>query len=261
MSVERRWAPKPKKMIRSCILLFLLGLNLSISGQLEVDLESGRAFNVKNEVRYPNDQNSTAQRVNIPSEFGTGESTFLRWRTSYTFNSRHTISALFAPLTFENKGQFKDPTAFGGFVFNPQDQTTVTYRFNSYRLTYRYRLIDRESIRLDLGVTAKVRDARIAFETDGKSDETTDLGFVPLINFRLDYTPFDNLRFILEGDALAGPQGRAEDVFIGAMYNFSGAQALKLGYRILEGGADVDQVYNFALIHYASIGYLITIGA
>jgi hypothetical protein len=34
--------------------------------------------------------------------------------------------------------------------------------------------------------------------------------------------------------------------------------AFKAGYRLLEGGADVDEVYNFALLHYISGGILIT---
>jgi hypothetical protein len=29
---------------------------------------------------------------------------------------------------------------------------------------------------------------------------------------------------------------------------------VRLGYRLLEGGADVAEVYNFALIHYAYVG-------
>jgi hypothetical protein len=32
---------------------------------------------------------------------------------------------------------------------------------------------------------------------------------------------------------------------------------LKAGYRLLEGGADNDEVYNFALINYAAFGFLI----
>jgi len=59
---------------------------------------------------------------------------------------------------------------------------------------------------------------------------------------------------LLEGDALAAPQGRAEDVLIAATYRLSDRMGLKAGYRILEGGADNDEVYNFALFNYASVG-------
>jgi hypothetical protein len=31
---------------------------------------------------------------------------------------------------------------------------------------------------------------------------------------------------------------------------------LKAGYRLLEGGADNDEVYNFTLVNYATIGLI-----
>ena len=34
-----------------------------------------------------------------------------------------------------------------------------------------------------------------------------------------------------------------------------GAGTFRLGYRFLEGGADVDDVYNFAFIHYYVFGW------
>jgi hypothetical protein len=61
----------------------------------------------------------------------------------------------------------------------------------------------------------------------------------------------------LEGDALAAKQGRAEDVLLALLYRLSPKVTVKAGYRIVEGGANVEEVYNFALIHYASLGILI----
>jgi hypothetical protein len=61
----------------------------------------------------------------------------------------------------------------------------------------------------------------------------------------------------LDGDGLAAPQGRAEDVLAVLTMQASDRIGFKLGYRILEGGADNDEVYSFALIHYASFGALI----
>lgn len=56
---------------------------------------------------------------------------------------------------------------------------------------------------------------------------------------------------------MAAPQGRAEDIFMGANYRVSDNIGLKAGYRILEGGTDNDEVYNFALFHYTSAGILL----
>ncbi|MBK7711757.1 MAG: hypothetical protein IPJ37_13005 [Bacteroidales bacterium] len=44
---------------------------------------------------------------------------------------------------------------------------------------------------------------------------------------------------------------------IAATYRVTDWFGLRAGYRILEGGADNDEVYNFALFHYASVGLCI----
>ena len=75
-----------------------------------------------------------------------------------------------------------------------------------------------------------------------------------LINFRLLWKVNEKFGLLLDGDALAAPQGRAEDVLIAATYKLSGNFGIRAGYRFLEGGADNDEVYNFALFHYASFG-------
>jgi hypothetical protein len=43
-------------------------------------------------------------------------------------------------------------------------------------------------------------------------------------------------------------------VLAALQYQVSDRIGLKLGYRILEGGADNDEVYNFSLFNYAVIG-------
>jgi hypothetical protein len=111
----------------------------------------------------------------------------------------------------------------------------------------------------DLGLSLLVRDARIAVSQNDVMAEDTDLGFVPLISFDLNYSATDKLSLVLKGDALVGPQGRAEDIFGGILYDIIPDDLeLKLGYRFIEGGADVDQVYNFAFIHFADIGLVYT---
>lgn len=239
-------------------LLFLFVASFTFA-QFELDVESGISWNTKNQVRFPNDDNSLADLLNVTDELGNGETFFYRLRGSYTINEKHVISALYAPLQFETTGQFVEPIRFGDETFDTQDRTTVAYKFNSYRLTYRYVFLNKEKIRIGAGITGKIRDARVAFSTEGKADETTDLGFVPLINFSVEFLPNNPLSFIIIGDALVGTQGRAEDVFAGANYSLNENISIKAGYRVLEGGADIDQVYNFSLIHYGALGVIITL--
>jgi hypothetical protein len=63
---------------------------------------------------------------------------------------------------------------------------------------------------------------------------------------------------LLDGDALAAPQGRAEDVALAIWADLSKSLRLRAGYRLLEGGADNDKVYTFALVNYAFAGLTLT---
>jgi hypothetical protein len=63
---------------------------------------------------------------------------------------------------------------------------------------------------------------------------------------------------LLEADALAAPQGRAEDAIFALQYIINPRATLRFGYRILEGGADNDNVYNFTLLNYVVLGGVIT---
>jgi hypothetical protein len=64
---------------------------------------------------------------------------------------------------------------------------------------------------------------------------------------------------LLDADALAAPQGRAEDVFLALTWALRDGLELRAGYRTPEGGADNDEVYSFAWLHYAVVGVAITL--
>jgi hypothetical protein len=91
-----------------------------------------------------------------------------------------------------------------------------------------------------------------------QKSEKVNTGFVPLINFRAEWMPLSRLSILLDGDALAAPQGRAEDILVSTRFRITRDISLKLGYRILEGGADAESVYSFTLIHYIVLGSIIS---
>ena len=59
---------------------------------------------------------------------------------------------------------------------------------------------------------------RIALSSPGLTAEKINIGFVPIINFRLLWNIDNKFGLLLDGDALAAPQGRAEDVLVAATY-------------------------------------------
>ena len=241
-----------KTIIYSIFILFLTFCpRISIKAQALIDLESGLVFTGYNDVRIPGDQGTLFSLKDdlIPkTEF------FYRIRLKYTIKSRHTLSLLYAPLESKSEGSVKNDIFFEGAGFPANTQLNGTYKFNSYRLTYRFDFVQKPRFEFGLGFTAKIRDAKISLSSPGLISEKTNIGFVPIINFRILWKIDDKYGLLLDGDALAAPQGRAEDVLIAATYKLSDNFGIRAGYRILEGGADNNEVYNFALFHYASVG-------
>lgn len=235
-------------------ILTLLVISTISHAQIKVDLEGGLVFGTNyNKVRIPN---SGGTLVNLNDELTIDPKIFYRVRAGYTIADRHNISVLFAPLTVKYTGSFKQNINFNNVLFTANQPVTVFYKFNSYRLTYRYDFISNGRWRIGAGLTGKIRDADIRFESDASDTHYDNLGFVPLVNFFASYKLSYRWTFMVEGDALASKYGRAEDIFAGAAYNINSRLAAKLGYRVVEGGADVDTIYNFNWINYASTGLL-----
>lgn len=240
------------------LLLLVQLLALPSYAQLVADVETGVVTGTAyNNVRIPN---TGGTLVNLADELTIKPKVFYRLRLSYTLGKRHTISALYAPLTARYDGNFDQPVNFNNTLFSPEQPVKAFYQFNSYRLTYRYDIVARQRWRVGVGLTAKIRDANVRIASDAARQDTNydNIGFVPLVNLYVAYQATDRWRFILEGDALGSKFGRAEDIFAGAAYQVNKTLGVKGGYRVVEGGADVETIYNFTWINYASVGLLAT---
>lgn len=234
------------------LLILILSATTTLRAQLFIDAESGVAFTGYNNIRIPGDAGTT---FSFSKDLNADPKIFYRIRAGYTFLKRHTISGLYAPLEIRSTGAVPFDIMFNGDVFTSNARLEGLYKFNSYRLTYRYDLVHKPRFEFGIGFTAKIRDAAISLATGSEFSEKTNVGFVPVINFRLAWKANDQWGLLLEGDALAAPQGRAEDVLLAGIWNVSDQLRIRAGYRLLEGGADNDEVYNFTLVNYASAGF------
>ncbi|WP_339924032.1 hypothetical protein [uncultured Cyclobacterium sp.] len=221
--------------------------------QFTIDAETGLAFPGYNDVRIPG---TSGTLFSFQDDFeAEGPVIPYRIRLGYTFNEKNHIFALYAPLGIDYKGTANRDINFESSVFEQGQALDGYYQFNSYRLTYRRDILTAGNLLVGVGFTAKIRDAQVRLANDqGLSDKKDDLGFVPLLHL---YTAYDlggeNLIYF-EGDGLAGGPGRAFDLFLGAKLPLTDHIAIKAGYRFLEGGADVDEVYNFTLVQFAVAG-------
>ena len=149
---------------------------------------------------------------------------------------------------------------FAGTQYVAGIPARATYQFDSYRTTYRYRFHQGASTTAWVGFTGKLRNARVALHQGMTSSEKTDLGFVPLLHLAGSWGITPRWSLELDADALAGGPGRAEDVTVRLGWHAGPQWSIHVGYRMVEGGADVDEVYTFAWLHYAALTLRWTVG-
>jgi hypothetical protein len=225
-------------------LVFLLALSAiastSRAGDFHAALEGGAAWQARNDFRIPGDGGTLVKLADDGPVAG------LRATLTWDFSDRQSLRLLAAPLGIEQTFTPTEPTAFQDLTFPAGVPVDSKYVFNSWRLTWYWRFPPGERWSFRLGATLKVRDAEIGLSGAPGRSVKDDLGLVPLLYAAASYKATDQLAFELEADALAAPQGRAEDVSLKAVYTVSDRVAVDLGYRLLEGGADNDEVYTFA---------------
>ncbi len=230
-----------------CLIVITAGVQAGVT----VDIESGVAINGYNDVRIPG---NTGTDISLTRDLEADPTAYVRGRVAIDLGSRHRLSILVAPLRIEASGRIDRPIEYNGVTFAAGSELRSRYRFDSYRLTWSYLLVRSERLRFDLGLTAKIRDAAIRIADGSQVSEKTNTGFVPLIHFAFDWSLAPQYGLVFRGDALAAPQGRAEDLLLAVYTDVADHVRLRVGYRILEGGADNDEVYAFALVNYFGAG-------
>ena len=216
--------------------------------RLELELEAGPVWQSRNVAQIPNDESGT--RFSLVSLVGKGPWPAARGDVTWNLNERHGLRLLLAPLSIRESGTLARPIRFAGASYARGAPVEAEYTFNSYRLTYRYRVRDATRTSAWVGFTAKVRDATVALEQGPTASRKDDVGFVPLLHLAGEWRKGPRWLATVDADALAGGPGRAEDVAVKVGYRATPRLSLHAGYRTVEGGADVPSTYSFAWLHY-----------
>ncbi|MBN1824203.1 MAG: hypothetical protein JW803_07795 [Endomicrobiales bacterium] len=232
-------------------MLFLC-LAAAPAGALTLDVETGTVGAVYNEVQVPD---MTGTRFSLTDDIPAESKAFYRLRVTEEFKKNNYVSVLIAPLMLDADGTAEGLLSFNGDIFPAGTKISAKYRFDSYRVSYWKRFEKKGRLSFKLGFTAKIRDASISVAGAGITSEKKNTGFVPLLNFGVDYDLGRSFTAVLDADALAGGPGRAEDVLLAVNLKTSERTAVRAGFRVVEGGADVDEVFNFAQLNYTSIGF------
>jgi hypothetical protein len=142
---------------------------------------------------------------------------------------------------------------FAGSTFAPGTATDSDYRFDSYRLTYRYLAYESERWRLRIGATAFIRDAKVELRQPGVTASDSDVGFVPLLSANVEYQLAPRWTALVDFDGLVSTQGRAIDAAAKIRYDLTDTWFATAGYRVFEGGVDNDERFAFGWYNFAVV--------
>lgn len=241
-------------MIRTALVFILFAFPLSLSAQerFTLDLEAGPAWQFRNDFAVPGD-GGTLVRLEDRGPVGSVRAT-LTWRAS----ERWSLRFLAAPLSTESDFVSDAPIRFEDTTFAAGETIRADYRFDSYRAGAYYRFPSSGPWSTRAGLTLKVRDAAIELSSATQSASKTNTGVVPLLygGIRLQVSP--RVALDLEADAAAASQGRAVDARLNIERQLSDRASVFVGARVLEGGADNDEVFSFGTFGYAHGGVRLT---
>lgn len=218
--------------------------------RFSLEFETGAVWQSRNEIQIPD--SSAGTRFDLTDLQGSGPMVQRRIEATWNPAHRHSLRFVYAPLRFSGTGTFGSPVLFAGGTFAPGVPVDSEYKFDSYRLTYRYLLYESDRLRWRVGATAFVRDARVELQQQGMNASDSNVGFVPLLSTSLEYDLAPRWTALLDFDGLIAPQGRAIDTAVKIRYDLSDTWYVTAGYRVFEGGVDNERFafgwYNFAVV-------------
>jgi len=226
-------------------------LFIDTHAQFFISVESGLVSTAYNKTRIPA---ATGTYIALSDQLSSHSEIYFRTTLNYKIKEKHTLLLLYAPLKIMYSGNLASDLQFKNYLFTQNNYIEATYRFDSYRLTYRYSILNQKNMNLSLGITLKMRDAEISIDNKTHKESYFNTGIVPLIHLYFNWNIITNLAFQIQGDGFAVKQGRAEDFLFGLNYSFNNKLSVYTGYRILEGGSDGSSVYTFAMFHYFANG-------
>ncbi len=218
------------------LVLTLCLVNSVVASEISIDI--GQTDTVFNRISIPSSQTN---QLSLPEDESL---TSFRLTGFMDTKNGNQIYFLIAPL--EVQYQFKSDKSFkfNDTNFTNNTQTKFNYKFNSYRIGYLWTW-KTDSLKYWIGAVAKIRDAKTEVIQGSQSDSFSNIGLVPLLSAGLNLKLYKELYLFTHTDALGSSRGSAYDSQVELKYQIQD-YSTSLGKRILGGGADNDDVYNFA---------------
>jgi len=246
--------PSPRQLLAATLLAGASALATAAApgvAPIVIEVEAGAAWQDRNDVQIPNDASGT--RFALDRVTGSGPFFAPRLQLSMGVAPRHELRFVVAPLGVDGAGTFDQPVNFQGQRF-AAGGVEAKYRFDSYRATWRYAFSESADWTWKAGITGKIRDAEITLKQGGITSTKSNTGFVPLVHLYGERRLDTRSRITFEGDGLASGRGRAFDLSLRYVRDITGRTSGFVGARMLDGGSESSELYNFARFNYLTFG-------
>jgi hypothetical protein len=107
------------------------------------EVEGGPVWQTKNDVRIPG---NTGTEFSFKDLTGSGPYAAGRFTFDWNILERHGLRLEVAPLRIDGTGTFDQPVSFAGTTFSPGTPTEGKYKFDTYRVSYRYLFLNKNSL-------------------------------------------------------------------------------------------------------------------
>lgn len=251
--LSRETPAAPPSRRRSRAMISLLGAACLMMGAspvraapldgFHVEMEAGPLAIIQNDGRYGSTGTPyLASTVNQSSNLLLG----LRFSGEARFWERHRLILLYVPFDLTTRAQLNAPLTFKGVTFASGTPVESRYRFEGYRASYLYRVIEAGNWEADLGGSLQVRNALVAFNDLAGTQyvQEADIGLVPTLKARLTTRLASGATLSLDTDASStfgafGTPGGLLDTALTLGLPLTNRSETFLRVRYLGGGADV----------------------
>lgn len=238
----------PKSFLASSIILGLAAPGLASAQAEGLQPRYGHDVVVN---RMTMSRNDHVSRTALNSGFGldaiTGDASRLAGRVGLGLQlaPRQELRLVYAALDFDEMGRSSHPGVFQDHASSAGPPMEAIYRFDSYRLGWRYTMLENAEWTWKLGATTRVRSAEISLRQGEVMESRRDTTLLPLLTLYGEYRFAPRWRGILDFEGLTGGGGRAIDLGLRVSYDMTRNWALGAGYRMLDTSVDGANLYNF----------------
>jgi hypothetical protein len=215
-----------------------------------VDLETGLLWSGSHDVRAPAD--GSVFSLASGGDFQAAATPFVRVAAGAGWG-RHTVLAGFAPVRLDGDGASGAPLQFRGVPFTADRGASYRYRLDSYRLAYRYAVVERPALTVAAGAGLLLRAAELRLSQPGQTAIARDTGLLPVASARVAWRFTEDLGLALDGDAGAAAGRRSVDASLALEFR-TGELTFRGGYRVLASGLDAARFRDLAVFHHLLAG-------